>query len=76
MRLQDTIIKLQEELARSKSAVGLDIATGAAIDPLAAGILDNYRVKRQFLELATGLSAQLLLVDEVRLLALCVFGAC
>ncbi len=62
---QDTIIKLQEELARSKSAVGLDLTTGAAMDPSALGILDNYRVKRQFLELATGLSAQLLLVDEV-----------
>jgi T-complex protein 1 subunit zeta len=62
---QDTIIKLQEELARTKSAVGLDIATGSALDPAAHGIYDNYRVKRQFLELATGLSAQLLLVDEV-----------
>ena len=62
---QDTIIKLQEELARTKAAVGLDIATGAAMDPSSQGILDNYRVKRQFLELATGLSAQLLLVDEV-----------
>jgi T-complex protein 1 subunit zeta len=45
--------------------VGLDVATGSPLSPEAAGIWDNFRVKRQFLELATGLSAQLLLVDEV-----------
>ena len=52
-------------MSRTKASGGIDSATGAALDPTAHGILDNYRVKRQFLELATGLSAQLLLVDEV-----------
>jgi T-complex protein 1 subunit zeta len=56
---------LQEELRDSKEAVGIDINTGGPMHPATFGIWDNYRVKRQFLELATGLSSQLLLVDEV-----------
>jgi T-complex protein 1 subunit zeta len=65
LSLQDTLIKLQEAGSGTRAAVGLDVATGSPLSPEAAGIWDNFRVKRQFLELATGLSAQLLLVDEV-----------
>jgi len=61
----DTIIRLQEELRKTKEPVGIDINTGGPLQPAAFGIWDNYRVKRQFLELANGLASQLLLVDEV-----------
>ena len=43
---QDTIIALEEEVARG-GTVGLDIATGQPCDPATAGIYDNYLVKRQ-----------------------------
>jgi len=62
---QETLIKLQEERARTGAAVGLDVYTGAPFLPELTGIWDCYRVKRQFLTLSTILAAQLLLVDEV-----------
>jgi T-complex protein 1 subunit zeta len=61
----DTLIKLEEEAARSGAPIGLDIDTGEPILPGDAGIWDNFRVKRQFLQLGTILATQLLLVDEV-----------
>ena len=36
--IQDTIIKLQDEYAESKTAVGLDLETGDAMLPEDAGI--------------------------------------
>ncbi len=63
--VQDTLIRLQEELRTSTKAVGLDLSTGGPMHPETFGIWDNFRVKRQFLELANGLASQLLLVDEV-----------
>ncbi len=63
--LQDTLIKLQEQHARTKAAVGLDVVTGEPILPEMLGIWDNYRVKRQILQLTTVLASQLLVVDEV-----------
>lgn len=62
---QDTLIKLQEERAKTGAAVGLDVYTGAPFLPEVTGIWDCYRVKRQFLSLASILASQLLLVDEV-----------
>ena len=35
------------------------------MDPTAIGIWDNLRVKRQIIQLATVLAAQMLMVDEV-----------
>ena len=35
------------------------------MDPVAAGIYDNFAVKRQMLDSAAIISSQLLLVDEV-----------
>jgi len=43
---QDTILALEEEVARGGTA-GIDIATGDPCDPATAGIYDNYLVKRQ-----------------------------
>jgi len=63
--VQDTLIKLQEEVEASSEPVGLDITTGEPSSPVAEGIWDNYRVKRQSMHLSTVLATQLLLVDEV-----------
>jgi len=63
---QDTIVKLQEEYAAAGGqAVGLDITSGEALIPLDAGILDNYRVKKQLLHSCTIIASNLLLVDEI-----------
>jgi len=45
--------------------VGLDLSTGEACDPAAAGVYDNAVVKRQVLNSAPVVASQLLLVDEV-----------
>lgn len=62
--VQDVIINLQEEHERG-NVVGLDLATGDPMDPVAAGVYDNYLVKRQILQSAPIIASQLLLVDEL-----------
>ncbi|KAK2176467.1 hypothetical protein NP493_662g01075 [Ridgeia piscesae] len=62
---QDAIVKLQEEYVSAGQPVGLDIVTGEALIPVDAGILDNYRVKRQILHSCTIIANNLLLVDEI-----------
>jgi len=62
---QDTMIKLLEEEMKGTLKIGLDITTGEPFDPAAAGIWDSFAVKRQMLDSAAIISAQLLLVDEV-----------
>ena len=44
---------------------GIDVITGNAMLPSIEGIWDNYRVKRQFIQLSTVIASQLMLVDEV-----------
>ena len=61
---QETIIKLSEE-HESGACVGLDVATGEAMDPHLSGVFDNYLVKKQILQSAPVIASQLLLVDEV-----------
>nr|CCA15232.1 unnamed protein product putative [Albugo laibachii Nc14] len=63
--IQDTLIAVQEEHCNSGEAVGLNLYTGEPMLPGQEGVWDNYRVKRQFIHLATALASQLLLVDEV-----------
>jgi T-complex protein 1 subunit zeta len=63
--VQDTLIAVQEEHLNSGEAVGIDLFTGEPMLPAQTGVWDNYRVKRQFIHLATTLASQLLLVDEV-----------
>lgn len=62
---QDTIVKLQEESTTLGQAVGLDISSGEALDPKAAGIYDNYIVKKQIINSCTIIASNLLLVDEI-----------
>lgn len=63
---QDTIVKLQEESRNSVAGrVGLDINSGEAINPIDAGIYDNYGVKKQILNSCTVIASNLLLVDEI-----------
>lgn len=54
----------QEEHERG-NIVGVDVSTGEALDPVAAGIYDNFIVKRQIIQSAPIITSQLLLVDEV-----------
>lgn len=66
--LQETLIKLQDELRDSKDkklAVGLDIDTGNPIYPEQHGIYDNVKVKQSVINLSTVLASQILLVDEI-----------
>lgn len=62
---QDSMLKLLEEEAKGSPAVGIYIHTGEPMDPVVAGIYDNFAVKRQMLDSAAIISSQLLLVDEV-----------
>ena len=62
---QDSMLKLQEEEQKGSPKIGFDILTGEPLDPAAAGIWDNFAVKRQMLDSAAIISSQLLLVDEV-----------
>jgi T-complex protein 1 subunit zeta len=61
----DTLIRLQEERAKTGAAVGLDVYSGKPFMPELSGIWDAYRVKRSIITLGTVLASQLLLVDEV-----------
>jgi len=62
---QDSIVKLQQEYAESKQPVGLDLSTGEPFVPADAGVLDNYRVKRQIIYSCSVIASNLLLVDEI-----------
>ena len=61
---QECLIKMQEEFENGV-VVGLDLDSGEPIDPDAAGIWDNYLVKKQLIQSAPVIATQLLLVDEV-----------
>lgn len=62
----ESLIKLQREASQHPgNTVGFDTATGEVIDPVAAGIFDNYCVKRQILTGSAVIASQLLLVDDV-----------
>lgn len=62
---QDAVLALDAELEAGVVGVGVDLATGGAADTGAAGIWDCVCVKRQILQSAPVVAAQLLLVDEV-----------
>ncbi|XP_076434805.1 T-complex protein 1 subunit zeta-like [Babylonia areolata] len=62
---QEAIVKLQQEYSGTQGAVGLNIKSGEALDPMDDGIVDNYRVKRQLLHSSTVIASNLLLVDEI-----------
>jgi len=56
---------VQHEIQKENMKGGIDILTGKAMLPSIEGVWDNYRVKRQFIQLSTVIASQLLLVDEV-----------
>ena len=56
---------VQEETRKNEMKGGIDVLTGKAMLPSIEGIWDNYRVKRQFIQLSTVIASQLMLVDEV-----------
>lgn len=63
---QGTIIELLDAAAAdAQQPIGIDVETGKPIQPLKSGILDNYRVKKQFLHLGSMIAIKLLLVDEI-----------
>ena len=61
---QAVLIQLQEH-CEAGTAAGLDMASGEPMDPVAAGVWDNYIVKKQLVQSAPEIASQLLLVDEV-----------
>ncbi|KAH8269513.1 hypothetical protein KR018_004439 [Drosophila ironensis] len=70
--VQDTIVNLTEaqRVAEEKDGqyakpIGLDLATGEPMNPLATGILDNYCVRRQMLNSCSVIAGHLLLTDEI-----------
>jgi T-complex protein 1 subunit zeta len=63
--VQDAIIELMDNYKSKKTAVGLNVEEFGTIAPETLTILDNYSVKKQFLNIAPALAEQLLLVDEV-----------
>lgn len=66
--VQAALIAVQEANALARKAghwAGLSLVTGGALDPVAAGILDNVAVKKALLETTGVIASQLLLVDEI-----------
>jgi len=62
---QDVMVTLVSESTDLGQAVGVDCASGEAINPTDHGILDNYRVKKQMIHSCTVIACNLLLVDEI-----------
>jgi T-complex protein 1 subunit zeta len=62
---QETIAKVQEEIADGAQWPGIDLTTGEPISPEEEGIFDNHRVKKQMINSASVIATNLLLVDEV-----------
>ncbi len=63
---QEAIVTLVDKLGSDEVKFpGLDLKTGQAMDPLSAGIVDNYCVKRQLIHSCTVIASNLLLVDEI-----------
>ncbi|KAG9510203.1 Protein unc-13-like A, partial [Fragariocoptes setiger] len=62
---QDVMVKLVHESKQSNLLVGVDVNSGEPIDPVSAGIFDNYSVKRQLINSCAVIANNLLLVDEI-----------
>ena len=65
--VQAAIIALQEAVSRCAPGTfaGLDIVTGEALNPVSAGIYDNFVVKKSLVDTTGVIASQLLLVDEI-----------
>ncbi|KAJ4365739.1 T-complex protein 1 subunit zeta [Neocucurbitaria cava] len=62
--IQDSLAALQDEHAEG-NVVGLNLATGEAMDPTQEGVYDSFRVLRNCIASATGIASNLLLCDEM-----------
>ncbi|KFV69480.1 T-complex protein 1 subunit zeta, partial [Dryobates pubescens] len=62
---QETLVKVQTEHAESGQLIGVDLNTGEPMVAAAAGIWDNYNVKKQLLHSCTVIASNILLVDEI-----------
>jgi T-complex protein 1 subunit zeta len=62
---QNVLVELHDAYQATNKMVGVDLKSGGALCPIEAGILDNYRVKRQIIHSATIIASNLLLVDEI-----------
>jgi hypothetical protein len=58
------VAALQDEHAEG-NVVGLNLATGEAMDPTQQGVYDSFRVLRNCIASATGIASNLLLCDEM-----------
>jgi T-complex protein 1 subunit zeta len=61
---QETILQMIEAHEAGRM-VGLDVHTGQLVEPMGFGIIDCCRPKRHAISLATTITTQLLLVDEL-----------
>jgi T-complex protein 1 subunit zeta len=55
---------LQDEQAEG-NVVGLDLVTGAPMDPVLEGVYDSFRVLRNCIASSAGIASNLLLCDEL-----------
>ena len=63
---QDAILKCSKKFRDGKVLVGVDITQdGEPMNPIDNGIIDNYCVKKAFLNIGPVLAQQLLMVDEI-----------
>uniref|UniRef100_U3FVW5 T-complex protein 1 subunit zeta n=3 Tax=Micrurus TaxID=8634 RepID=U3FVW5_MICFL len=62
---QETLVKVQAEYVESGQLVGVDLNSGEPMVAGAAGIWDNYSVKKQLLHSSTVIASNILLVDEI-----------
>jgi T-complex protein 1 subunit zeta len=58
------VAALQDEHAEG-NVVGLNLATGEAMDPTQEGVYDSFRVIRNSIASSTGIASNLLLCDEM-----------
>eukprot|EP00727_Mastigamoeba_balamuthi_P010532 m51a1_g6100 putative t-complex protein 1 subunit zeta (554) ;mRNA; f:69207-71554 len=63
LALQDAV--LEAEQAGRRPVAGVDLDSGKPFDSAAAGVWDNYCVKKQVLQAASVVATQLLLVDVI-----------
>ncbi|KAI9752025.1 MAG: T-complex protein 1 subunit zeta [Lichina confinis] len=62
--IQDAVVTLQDEHAEG-NVVGLNLATGEAMDPVLEGVYDSFRVLRNSIASSAGIASNLLLCDEL-----------
>lgn len=58
------VAALQDEIDEG-NVVGLNLATGEAMDPMQEGVYDSFRVLRNAIASSTGIASNLLLCDEM-----------